>query len=72
MPQMRIALDVIDLGVGDRRLAFGIPIDQTFAAIDQPLAIERNEDFADRCGEPIVHREPRALPVGSKPQRAKL
>ena len=72
MPQVRIAFDVLDLGIGDRRLPLGVPVDQSLAAIDQPLAIERDEDFAHRGGEPVVHREARALPIGSEAERAKL
>ena len=44
VPERRVALVVLDLRIGDRRLTLWVPVDQTFAAINQPVAVERDED----------------------------
>src|SRR5437868_9012595 len=48
------------------------PVDDVFAAVDQSFIVQADEDLLDRGGEPLVHREPLALPVAGGPELAKL
>ena len=69
-PRCRTALS--DLEVGERRPAAGAPVDDVSPAVDEPLPVEPDERFADRAGEPLVHREPLALPVARGAQALQL
>ncbi len=71
-PERAVALDVLELGIGDGGLRGRIPVDQTRSAVDQAVAIKADEDAPDRRGERVVHRKARALPVGPEAEPAKL
>ena len=51
---IELALDLLhhDLEVGDGGLQPGRPVDQVFAAVDQPFVVESHEDFLDRVRDP--------------------
>src|SRR5437899_2706316 len=67
------ALDglVVNLVVGDRGLQMGVPVDQTFAAIDETVAKEVEEELADGAGADRIEREARPLPIARAAQLAK-
>ena len=72
VPERPLLLHVGDLEVGERRAAAGTPVDDVSPAVDEPLPVEPDERFADRAGEPLVHREPLALPVARGAQALQL
>ena len=72
VPERPLLLHVGDLEVGERRAAAGAPVDDVSPAVDEILPIEPDERFADRAGEPLVHREPFALPVARGAQALQL
>ena len=47
MPHVACNFDVFDLKVRNRRFKMRVPIDQTFAAIDQTFVVHLNENFDD-------------------------
>ncbi len=69
---MPVHLPRLDLEVGDRRMELGIPVDEPLVAIDQPLAVEIDEDLAHRMAEALVHGEALARPVGGGAEPAQL
>ena len=72
MPQEPVALDVFDLRIRDRRLRGRVPVHEARAAVDQPIAIEVDEDPNDRRREALVHREAVAPPIGSEAEALEL
>ncbi len=62
-------LFMLDLDIGQRRLATRAPVDQSLPTVDQPLPMQPDEDVADGGREPFIQREPLALPVagGAEP-----
>jgi len=63
---------VLHLQVADGRLQAGRPVDEVLPAVDQPHAIEAHECFAHCATQPIVHREPDAIPVARRAEPAEL
>jgi tetratricopeptide (TPR) repeat protein len=63
---------VLDLVVGEGGLGDGIPVDETLAALDQPVLEESEEGLADGAGADLVHREPLAVPVARAAHRLEL
>ena len=72
MPQRALGLAALDFEIGDHRVHLRVPIDEPLVAVDQPFAIERDKDAADRGGETRVHREALALPIGRGAEAAQL
>ena len=70
--EVAVDLLVLDLEVGQRRVAAGAPVDDVVAAVDQPLVVELDEDLAHRAREPLVHGEALALPVAGGAQALEL
>ena len=60
------------LEVGQRRPAPGAPVHDVLAAVDQPFAVEGDEDPPDRPRQVVVQREALAAPVDRRPQGAHL
>ena len=69
---MAVGLDVLDLEIGDRGLEFRIPVDEAFAAIDEPLVVEVDEDLEDRRRQPVIHGEAGARPVAGRAEAFQL
>ena len=44
-------------------MEYRIPVDQTFASVDQPLIVETYKDLMDGIGESFVHGEAFTAPV---------
>ena len=63
---------VLDLDVGEGRLATRAPIDDPVPSIDQALVVEIDEHFPHRAGEVGIHREALARPVDGLAQSAHL
>ena len=51
MPHMARNLDILDLKVGNRRFKMRVPVDQSFATIDQTFFIHLNKDLDHRIVE---------------------
>ena len=49
-----------------------VPVDQPLVAVDEPLAVERHKDLADRGGERRIEGEPLAAPIGGGAEAAEL
>ena len=49
-----------------------VPVDQAFAAVDQPLFIQLHEHLVYRRAQPLVHGEALVLPVRRRAHAAKL
>ena len=54
---------LVELVVGDRGLQRAVPVDESIAAEDQPVAEHREERLAHGARAHGVHREARAVPV---------
>ncbi len=63
MPEMAVDFVVFHFEIGDRGLKLGIPIDQSFIAIDQPFFVKLHKDFNHGFGKPLIHGETLAAPV---------
>ncbi len=69
---MALHLDALDLEIGDGGLQPWVPIDQPLVLVDEPLAVEFDEDFQDGARKPLVHREAFARPIRARAEPAKL
>ena len=58
-----VLLLVLDLEVGERRMAAGAPVDHVFVAIDIALLVEGREDAVDRLDVTLVEGEALALVI---------
>src|SRR5690606_21874084 len=65
MPEAPVDGDVLDLVIRDGRLQVAIPIDETVAAIDQPIAKHIEESPSHRARADRIHGEALAIPVAS-------
>ena len=72
MPEAALLGLVLDLGVRDRGVAVGAPVDHTVSAVDQALIVQADEHFLDGVGAALVHREAFALPVAGAAQLFQL
>ena len=66
VPEAAGLVDILDLGVGQRRDAMRAPVDDAAALIDQSLLIEAHEHLAHGLRAAVVHREARAIPVAGR------
>ena len=53
-------------------MKLGIPVDESFAPIDEALFVEADEHLLHRVGQAIVHREPLLVPIQGRAQAAEL
>ena len=51
VPQKALGLAAVDLEIGDHRVHLRVPVDQPLVAVDEPLAVQLDEDPADRGGQ---------------------
>ncbi len=72
VPQEAFLFVVFHFEVGNRRVQFGVPVDQTLAAIDQAVLMQTHEGFLDRFREAVVHGEALAAPVDGRAEAADL
>ena len=63
MPEMASLLLMQSLGVGNRSLALGAPVNDAFAFVDQALVVQTNEYFLYSLGQTFVHGEAGTIPV---------
>ena len=61
-----------DLQVGDGGVQLRIPVDQTIAAVDQPVLMQAYEYFLYRVGKALVHGKALPRPVRGGSQSAEL
>ncbi len=71
-PDEAVFFGADDFEVGYRGAQYRIPVHQPFAAINQAFAIQAHEDFGDGFGQPGVHGEAFAAPVGAGAEPAHL
>ena len=67
-----LGLDLHDLEVRDRGLELGVPIDKPLVLVNEPLAIELDENLGHRAREALVEREPLAAPVAGGAEALEL
>jgi hypothetical protein len=67
-----LAVDVVDLLVGDRGAAVGAPVDHVVPAVDEPLLVQPDERRGDRARARLVHGERLARPVDRHAEAAHL
>ena len=72
VPEAALHLGVLDLEVGDRRLEFRVPVHQPLVAVDQALAIQRDEHLPHGGREAVIHGEALARPVERGAEAAEL
>ena len=72
VPQKAPGLAAFDLEIRDHRVHLRVPIHQPLVAVDEPLAIQPDEDSAHRGGETGVHRKALAPPIGRGAEPAQL
>ena len=72
VPEMAVHLAALHFEVGDRRAELRVPVDQPAVAIDEPLAVERDEHLAHRARERLVHGEALARPIERGAETAEL
>ena len=58
--------------IGNRGVELRIPVDQALVAVNQALAVQLHEHFADGEREPFVHGETLARPIGRSAEPAQL
>ena len=63
---------VLNLVIGQGRVAARAPVDDILPTVDQPLLVQGDENFAHRPGQAFVHGETFAGPVHAGPQTADL
>jgi hypothetical protein len=72
VPEFALHLARLDLQVGDGGAELRVPVDQPFVAVEQPVAIELDENLHDRAGEAFVHGEALIGPVHRAAEPAQL
>ena len=70
--ELRVALLVLHLNIGEHRLAARAPVDDVVALVDQPFLPEAHEDLAHRPREAGVHGEALPRPIARGPQPPEL
>ena len=68
LEQLALDLFVLDLEIGNRRLAPRTPVDDVLAAINQSFFIQADENLAHGAGKPVVHGEVFAVPIDRRAQ----
>src|ERR1700722_17772732 len=72
VPEAAFALDLLYFEIGNRGLQLRVPIDQPLVLVDQPFAIERDENFKHRARQSLVHGEALARPVAGRTEPLEL
>ncbi len=72
VPEISGQFPAFDLEVGNGGLEFRVPVHQPPVAVDQPLAVQRDEHFAHRGRQALVHGEALARPVQRGAEAAQL
>jgi hypothetical protein len=72
VPEAALYLDLHDLEVGDRGLEARVPVHEALVAVDEPVAVELDEDLDHRARQALVHGEPLARPVAGGAEAAEL
>src|SRR5262249_48839671 len=68
VPEVALLLDVRSLQIANRGLAVRAPVDHVFAAINQTLFVEPDEDLAYRAREAGIQRKTFARPIARRAQ----
>ncbi len=66
LPQRAVLFLLLDLEIGHRGAQHGVPVDKPLAAIDEAIIVEAHESLEHRVGQPLVHGEALARPVGRR------
>ena len=61
--ELAVGRVMLDLVVGQRRMAARAPVDDVIAFVDQPFLVQADKDLAYCLGQPLVHGEPLPVPV---------
>src|SRR5437773_3863177 len=68
LPKLAGNIFVLDFEIRNRRLAAWAPVDDVFAAINQPVFMQPDEHFPYSAGKVFVHGEVFATPIYSSPK----
>ena len=71
-PEVALDLPRLDFEVGDRGAELRVPVDEARAAVDEPVAVERDEDPHHGAADHGVEGEALARPVGRAAEAAQL
>ena len=69
---MALGLGLLDFEIGDRGEKLRVPIDQALVLVDQPSAIELDEDLAHGARKPLVHGEAEPRPIAGGAEALQL
>ena len=72
VPEVALHLGLLYFEIGNGGEQLRVPIDQPLVLVDQPGAVERDEDADHRLREPFVHGEALARPVAGRAQPFEL
>ena len=72
VPEIALQLRLHDLKVGDGGEQLRVPVDETLVLVDQPFAVELDEDLQHRLGQAGVHGEAFARPVAGGAEALQL
>src|SRR4029077_16550253 len=72
VPEMALGLSLLDFEIGNRGEKFRVPIDQALIFVDEPSAMELDEDLAYGARKPLVHGEAEPRPIAGGAQSLQL
>ena len=72
IPHFTFDITIFDFQIGDGGMQFRIPVDQSFAAVDQTILMQADKSLLYRCIEALVHGEAFGFPVHRVTQTAHL
>ena len=72
MPQVALLLFADHFQIGNSGVQYRVPVDQTFAAIDQAFFMQTDEDLLHCVREAVVHGEAFVTPVEGGAEAAQL
>ena len=63
LPEAALDVSVFNFVISKGRMAAGTPVDDVFAAVDEPVAVQLDKNLAHGTGKAFVHGEAQARPV---------
>ena len=63
MPNVAALLLGDNLEIRYGRVKHGVPVDQSFAPVDEALVVELDESLGNRFGQTFVHRKALVAPI---------
>ena len=63
LPEAALDVSVFNFVISKGRMAAGTPVDDVFAAVDEPVAVQLDKNLAHGTGKAFVHGEAFAAPI---------